>query len=58
MLCQMKIMCNRHSETVRIGRSIDDVGSKSQRGTIARQLSNAVVGTGPEEFCLILVSVK
>ena len=40
---ETKIGCNRHSETARIGRSVDDVGYKTQRGTIARQLCNAVV---------------
>ena len=57
-LARRKFGCNRHPETARIGRSVDDVGSKSQRGTVARQLFTAVVGTGPEELCLILVQFK
>ena len=58
MLGQTKIGCNRHAETACIGKSVDDVGFKSQCGTVARQRSNALVRTGPEEFCLILIKFK
>ena len=65
ILDQTKIRWNRHSEAARTGGSVDMSVSRDNEGPFPRQLSDAVVGTGPaevcffpEEFCFILIHFK